>query len=76
MKILRGWFAENFDIICTLDTKTVFCQTKIIGNIYSSVDKLQLYYRSDVVHKINCSDCDSIYVGTTKQNINKRAACK
>lgn len=61
--------SEKFqDVLYTMDTKIAFNHTKITVSLYSSMtDRLLFCYWSNVGYKINCIDCESVYVGTINQ---------
>ena len=53
------------------DIKTVFKRGLTIKNVLKPI-KSNALAKSNVVYKINCNDCDAVYVGTTKRKLSSR----
>jgi hypothetical protein len=51
---------------------TVFKKGKSIGAILSKRDNKNIIDLHDVVYNVNCNECDSVYVGTTKRQLKNR----
>jgi len=45
-----------------------------IKKIYhtNTYDKIKKFEQTNIVYKINCNDCDKVYIGETKQNLSQR----
>jgi len=66
--------SEKFkNIIKNLNIKLFLCSlNKLEGIIKAQKDRLSNYSKKNVVYKISCNDCDTIYVGQTKRKLNIR----
>jgi hypothetical protein len=50
------------------DIKVVFKKGKTIRNMLNPIKK-PIYQKSNVVYNVECKNCDSVYVGTTKRKL-------
>lgn len=64
---LKKLFTNN------LNVKIAFTQNKTIGNLFSSLkDTIDKNYRSHVIYKIPCNNCQAQYTGQTKRYLQTR----
>ena len=68
-KQLRSCINKFYGIF---NLKIVFQNTQIIKYIFRYKDKLAPSFRSNVVHRANCWDCNDFYIGKTKRRLRDR----
>ena len=54
-----------------VDFRVVFYQKKI-SSLFSFKDQYSIHYANNVVYRINCPDCNSVYVGETSRRLTDR----
>lgn len=57
----------------TTNEKIIFYKTKTINNLFTKLkDQEDKLHQSNLIYKINCNDCNSCYIGQTKQFLKNR----
>ena len=64
-KILKNICGDGVDL------KVVFYQKKI-SSLFSFKDQYSSHYANNVVYRINCPDCNSVYIGETSRRLTDR----
>lgn len=70
---VKGLSEKLSNILSSTNNKIVFYHLKTVGDLYTSLKcKMPHEYQSNVIYKINCLNCNAVYLGQTKQTIKSR----
>lgn len=70
---ISGLSESLYGILNSNNSTIALYNNKITRNIFSKLkDKTPNFHKSNVIYKIPCNNCDRIYVGQTKQLLQKR----